>query len=178
MIKILKNAPIINPNFNFIFKREQKFTNCKIDDDTYVLIEEWINNLGLLIGHCSALVYCVNGQSPLHTDFRNVNNFPKINWIFGGGDLRFFEFINHSPKFTKEITELNLPYNFYHDYNDVRQVGNFKGGGTIMIDAAKPHDVIDINEERYCFSLTPIKRKGRSLKERFLSWDEAKEIFS
>ena len=113
MIKLLNNAPKINPNLNFVFKEDQQFTNCKIDEETYSIVEDWIKDLELMIGHFSALIYKTNGELPLHTDYRNINSFPKINWIFGGGDLRFFEFINEIPNFTEEVTDLNLPYNFY-----------------------------------------------------------------
>jgi len=172
-IKILQDLPKVTPNFNFTTKPGQAFTNCKIDDETYDIVNDWLKSKGLLLGHFSSLVYPTGGSSPLHVDFRNVTDFPKVNWIYGGGTMRVFESAEKLTPTEHMRTDLNLPYEYYDSYNGMQEVESFTGGGTLMVNAATPHDVVNIDEPRYCFSLTPLKRRGR-----FFSWAEATEIFT
>lgn len=172
-IKILKDLPQLFPNFNLTIKDDQPFTNCKIDDESYDIVNEWLKSKDLILGHFSSLVYSVGGSSPLHVDYRNSEEFPKVNWIFGAGTLRIFESPYKISPTQHMKTDLNLPYEYYDSYKDMMEIESFDGPGTIMLNAATPHDVIDINETRYCFSLTPLKRRGR-----FLSWADATEIFT
>lgn len=170
MIKILKDLPELTPNFNFEIKPDQTYTNCHIDDSTYSIVENWINSLGLTIGHFSALICAPNGGIPLHKDYKDATEFPKINWVYGSGTIRFFK-TNITPSAVLK-TDLNLPYEYFDSYDNSILVEEYHGNGTMLLNAAIPHDVVDVRDYRYCFSLTPLKRRGR-----LLSWQEAVEIF-
>jgi hypothetical protein len=170
MIKILKNLPDLTPDFNFKTKLDQKYTNCNIDDHTYSIVDDWVNSLGLKIGHFSALVCFSNGGIPLHRDYKDVKEFPKINWVYGSGKIRFFETTINPSAILK--TDLNLPYEYFDSYDNSTLIEEYQGSGTMLLNASIPHDVVDVVDHRYCFSLTPLKRRGR-----LLSWNEAAEIF-
>jgi hypothetical protein len=170
MIKILKDLPELTPNFNFEIKPNQTYTNCNIDNTTYSIVEKWVESLGLIIGHFSALVCAPGGGLPLHIDYKGIDDFPKINWLYGGGKIRFFK-TDMIPASTLK-TDLNLPYQYFDSYDNSIIIEEHQGSGTLLINASTPHDVVDVSDYRYCFSLTPLKRRGR-----LLSWGEAIEIF-
>lgn len=170
MIKILENLPDLTPNFNFEIKSTQTYTNCQIDKFTYSIVEDWVKSLGLIIGHFSALICAPGGGIPLHIDYKGIEDFPKINWVYGGGKIRFFK-IDIEPTITLK-TDLNLPYQYFDSYNSSTLIEEYQGNGKMLLNASIPHDVVDVLDYRYCFSLTPLKRRGR-----LLSWVEAAEIF-
>lgn len=172
-IKILQDLPTLTPNFNFVTKPGQAFTNCKIDDESYDRVNDWLKSKSLLLGHFSSLVYLPGGSSPLHVDYRNKTEFPKVNWIFGGGTMRVFKSSSNLKPTQHMKTDLNLPYEYYDSYEGMEEIESFTGSGTLIINAATPHDVVNIRETRYCFSLTPLKRRGR-----FFSWEEATKMFT
>ena len=174
MIKILHNLPIINPDLSsFKINEDSAFNNYKIDEQTYATVEDWLKNLGLIIGHFSVLVYPIGGSSPLHVDYRRATEFPKVNWIFGGGTMRLFKSEQKLEPTCIMRTDLQLPYEYYDSYDGMLEIDSFTGPGTLMVNAAIPHDVVNIDSLRYCFSLTPLKRRGR-----FLSWEDAKATFT
>jgi len=170
MIKILQYLPILTPNFNFDIKSDQTYTNCQIDESTYSIVEDWIKSLGLVIGHFSALVCAPGGSLPLHIDHKGSADFPKINWVYGSGKVRFFKTDTIPSVMLK--TDLNLPYQCFDSYDNCILVDQYHGSGTILLNAAIPHDVVNVTDYRHCFSLTPLKRRGR-----LLTWNEASEIF-
>ena len=170
MIKVLHSLPHLNPNFNFQIKPEQTYTNCPIDDLTYSTVEDWVKSLGLMIGHFSALVCAPSGSLPLHIDYKGIEDFPKINWVYGDGKIRFFK-TDIQPAATLK-TDLNLPYLYFDSYDNATIIEEYQGSGTLLLNASIPHDVVDIKDYRYCFSLTPLKRRGK-----LLNWNEAQEIF-
>jgi hypothetical protein len=170
MIKVLKNLPNLIPDFDFDIKSDQTYTNCQIDDSTYSIVEDWIKSLGLVIGHFSALVCAPVGGLPLHIDYKGHVDFPKINWVYGSGKVRFFKTDTIPSVMLK--TDLNLPYQCFDSYENSTLIEEYQGSGTILINAAIPHDVVDVTDYRHCFSLTPLKRRGR-----LLTWEEAVEIF-
>jgi len=134
------------------------------------MVENWVKSLGLIIGHFSALICAPGGGIPLHKDYKGVTEFPKINWVYGSGIIRFFE-TTITPSTTLK-TDLNLPYEYFDSYNNSTLIEEYQGSGTMLLNAAIPHDVVNVTDYRYCFSLTPLKRRGR-----LLSWNEAEEIF-
>lgn len=170
MIKVLKNLPNLTPDFNFKIKHNQTYTNCEIDGTTYAIVEDWIKSLGLIIGHFSALVCAPGGGLPLHIDYKGNEDFPKINWVYGSGRVRFFK-TDIKPAATLK-TDLNLPYLYFDSYDNATLIEEYQGSGTFLLNASTPHDVVDVTDYRHCFSLTPLKRRGR-----LLNWHEASEIF-
>lgn len=174
MIKKLYNLPKLNPKFDFTVKENEPFTNCVADEATYQTVNDWINGLGLYIGHFSILAAPPGGGTPLHIDGKVPREHPKINWIYGNGNFRIFKVTDPTKSNpTLKTSELNLPYTYFDSHEGMELVTNFDGPGTILINASTPHDVVNITETRYCLSLTPIKRRGR-----WLSWEEATEIFT
>jgi hypothetical protein len=116
------------------------------------------------------LVCAPGGSLPLHIDYKGTEDFPKINWVYGSGKVRFFK-TDATPSGLLK-TDLNLPYQFFDSYDNAVLVEEYQGSGTMLLNAAIPHDVVDVTDYRYCFSLTPLKRRGR-----LLNWSEAAELF-
>jgi len=155
---------------------DKKFSHQELPPYLVSKIEDWLNSYNLMLGNFSAFVYAPHTTGIFHTDvYRPPSDIPKINWIIGSGILSIYKKFEDC-KTNKKLTELNFPYVEYplEDAKEENMLATFEGSGIFMMNAAYPHVVTSIiDEPRYCFSLTPAKRRGR-----LLSWDEATEIFS
>lgn len=130
---------------------------------------EWVKSLGLNLYRADMLYSEPNHEYPIHKDIIQLDDFAKINFVYGGKDTQMNWFsVNrekiHAPNIVDTYTELYTKDQVDVIYSTELQDAN-------LVQAGVAHNVVSGNEPRWCISTVYV------LNKKFLTWPDAIELF-
>lgn len=144
-------VPFLKAEFNrkkYSLARQRQFDRDDISQE-YL---EWISSLGLTLVYAEIFFSLPNKHYEIHKDQHNLNDFPKINWIFGDS----VSYMNwYEPKLECQAsvsnTRIGSPYVGYQP-TDVDKIYSCELTSPSLVQAGVPHNVTVLNAYRWCVS--------------------------
>ena len=137
--------------------------------------------------HIGSFRWGPNFTTPIHTDNKPrgiLHDTIKLNWVIGGKDsyVNWYKPIDYkiliqeylSP--AKRTLEGGREFEDYthHDENNCKLIETATVSGALIMQAGIPHNVVNLSEERYCFSIVLTHTNTQN----YLSMNDAITIFN
>lgn len=164
------NFPVTIVDF---FDREKYSKNRHYLLDIFDISKDYTNfieSLGLKILRIEVFYTLPNVFYKIHKDHQDLNDFSKINFVYGGKNSVMNWYKPKEEKTgTKELTQANASF-FSYDKENVELVFKTNIKSPSLIQSGVPHNVTS-EDYRWCISTAYQKDK------KILSWQDAVEIF-
>jgi hypothetical protein len=153
---------------DFTISSHQRYDVSNVNKE----LRDFLNTLGVEIFGVEVFFRNINDTGGIHIDGSSVSNFTKINYVYGEGNMNWF---NLKPN--KELilgnTINNTPYLLARN-EDCEKVwsANIDQSGS-LVNVGDLHSVSDITGPRICYCLM---LEDMSTKHA-LQWDQALELF-
>jgi hypothetical protein len=111
-----------------------------------------IKSKNLVINHAQIFYVEPFSNTTIHRDKELLQDFPKMNFVFGG-EGSVMQWFEPRPEYIKKIklTPLGIPYVAY-DPDEVKLIHQSSVAQPSIVQAGIPHNIITFSEPRYCFS--------------------------
>jgi hypothetical protein len=161
----------VDLNFKFpLFKNErlkEKYKERHKKIDLLDINEEFfelIKNKNLTINHAQVFYLTPFSSMEIHRDKEFLQDFPKMNFVFGGKEsvMQWFEPRSESVKKIIKLTPLEIPYISYN-IADLKLIYRHTISQPSIIQAGIPHNVVNFIEPRQCFSFVFTNENGNYL---------------
>lgn len=152
---------------------QKNFFHYTVRGELYEVVKAWFESKNLFLADFNIIVTPPGGSLHHHIDYKRKNtDFPKVNWVFGGGQVSWYKtFREDENTYQKSTTDIGAPY-FKVNALDCVQIDKNNHEGCMLINSGIVHSVENFDSQyRYCFSALPAHRR------KTLTWEEACEIF-
>lgn len=172
----------------FEFNKHVEVPSSMLSDELVSLLSA----LGARVGHAELFYTNPYQITSIHTDI-HPGDLVKLNFVFGGrgSKMCWYKVANTTLKSTNFTELVDSPYIFYKP-NEVLFLYKEEIESPSIIQAGIPHNIQNSDEERFCLSITLLKKetnqsaydvkdpdvRARFVKECCITMESAKLLFS